>query len=151
MRKGGTPENLKPCRKGETHNPNGRPPNQALRNLERLYGRKWVRKFQEGTKHRKEEVETWYQALLAMSHEEILLLSKDGESNIIGKAKALAILIDQKNGRTSTIDGIVNRLFGELPKKVEVEGKGLEPITIDIIDSRDKVITDVKDAENTND
>jgi Family of unknown function (DUF5681) len=25
-RKGGVPENLKPCKPGETHNPNGRPP-----------------------------------------------------------------------------------------------------------------------------
>jgi hypothetical protein len=77
------------------------------------------------------------------------------DANSYAKGLAMAILFDLKNGNTKTIDKLRERQFGKAVQKVELTGKdgtpfNPEPLTIEIIDSRDKVISNDENTDDEN-
>jgi hypothetical protein len=140
-----------PFRKGESGNPEGRPKSRVPDALKIILGKKRAKKFYQLNEA---EVNEWEAAILTMTTNELKALASWEDANSYAKGLAISILFDMKNGNTKTLDKLRERQFGKAVQKVELTGKdgaalNPEPITIEIIDNRDKATND--NAEDTND
>jgi hypothetical protein len=141
---------LKPFKKGESGNPEGRPPSRVPEALKIILGRKKAKKFYQLNET---EVNEWEAAVLAMTVSELKSLAGWEDAGSYAKGLAISILFDMKNGSTKTLDKLRERQYGKAVQKVELTGRdgrplNPEPLTIEIIDSRDKIMNG-NDAENT--
>jgi hypothetical protein len=141
-----------PFSKGESGNPEGRPPSRVPDALIKILGTRRAKKFHQlnGV-----EINEWETTVLTMTGSELKALAGWDEANSYAKGLAMGILFDMKNGNTKTIDKLRERQFGKAIQKVELtgrDGKPLnpEPIMIEIIDNRNKVDSDNENSDNEN-
>jgi hypothetical protein len=151
-----------PFEKGNCANPNGRPPTKRIaENLQYVLGKKKTKKFLNISGA---EVDFWENAILTMSFQDLKTLSGGKVKGEIDATVATevpiyvvntarAILFDISVGKTTTIDRLRERQFGKAVQKVELTGKdgtpfNPEPLTIEVIDNRDKVMSNAEDTDN---
>ena len=106
---------LKKCKKGETHNPNGRPKNM----LTILKGQGLSRT-------------DYYNAIeymLNMSKPALTVISKSETDPVWKISIARAILKDIALGYYSTVESLFDRLFGKAKQSTSFSGPEGEPIT----------------------
>lgn len=127
---------------GQSGNPNGRPRNRVYNEwLPLSIGRKRARQTKALTR---EEIDAWEQYMLVALVSELQALVKWDDCPSYAKGLAMAILVDTKNGRTTTVDKLRERQYGKEPARYELTGAGGEPLnpmplTIEIIDHREQV------------
>ncbi|MCL1932351.1 MAG: DUF5681 domain-containing protein [Candidatus Azobacteroides sp.] len=143
---------LKPFQKGESGNPNGRPPSRVPEALKIVLGRKKAKKFYQLNET---EINEWEAAILTMTTNELKALAIWEDCNSYAKGLAMGIIFDMKNGNTKTIDKLRERQFGKAVQKVELTGAdgrpfNPEPLTIEVIDSREKIMNNAEDTDNEN-
>jgi hypothetical protein len=141
---------LQSFKKGESGNPAGRPASRVPEALKTILGKNRAKKF-----YRLNEVEVneWEAAVLTMTAGELKTLAAWESAHSYAKGLAIGILFDMKNGNTKTLDRLRERQFGKAVQKVELTGADgrqfiPEPLTIEIIDSRDKVTNHAEDTGN---
>lgn len=71
-----------------------------------------------------EEINTIEQKVLALELSELQLLAKTDETPAYAKTLAMAIVIDMKNGRTTTVDKLRDRQYGTVKQSVDVTTAG---------------------------
>lgn len=71
-----------------------------------------------------EEINTIEQKVLALELSELQLLAKTDETSAYAKTLAMAIVIDMKNGRTTTVDKLRDRQYGTVKQTVDVTTAG---------------------------
>lgn len=104
-RRGGTPENLKSYKPGETGNPNGRP-------------RKFVSKMDiDG--YKKAEIDTTIRNILAMTETEIKNVWKDPRATILEKAFAQTMIKAKSYGDVWKTEQLLTRTFGSPIQRIE--------------------------------
>jgi len=143
---------LKQFPKGTSGNPEGRPQSRVPEALKNILGRKKAKKF---FQLNETEINEWEAAVMTMTTTELKALVGWEDCNSYAKGLAMGILFDMKNGNTKTIDKLRERQFGKAIQKVELTGKdgtpfNPEPLTIEVIDNRDKVMNDAEDTDNEN-
>jgi hypothetical protein len=105
MNEGGTPENLKPFKKGQSGNPNGRP-------------RKFVTTLKE-IGYKRSEINDTIQAMLAMDKDELTDAMKNPKATILEMTVASAMKKSIEKGSLYSIETLLSRVFG-MPKQ-EIE------------------------------
>ena len=74
------------------------------------------------------EVDEWERRMLACTLADLQLIASNDETPIYPKNLCMAIIIDMKNGRTTTVDKIRDRQYGSIKQQVEVTGKDGAPL-----------------------
>lgn len=133
-------------RKGQSGNPKGRPKNRVPTQVQGLlHSIGYTAKYWAMSK---EEVSDWEQALLTLPKENIEQIAKtdNPQTPMYAQALARAILSDYKQGKMFAVDRLRDRQFGTVTAKADIttNGKDIpkpsEPLTIQVIDTREKVI-----------
>ncbi len=129
----GNPQNLRPpWKKGESGNPAGSKPSRVKDSLAVCFKtKKEVREFYALTDA---EVNAWERTALTLTTEQLKALVKWAACPAYPKGLAIAILSDMKDGRTTTLDKLRSRQFGEVVQRTEVSGsimQGVVNITIE--------------------
>jgi len=121
-----------PWKKGQSGNPQGRPPTKRIKeNIEYVIGKKKLKQFYNLSNS---EVDFWEKAILTMSVSELKILSggkQKGEMDakianevpVYAVNLTRAILMDMASGKTNTIDRLRERQFGKAIQKIELTGK----------------------------
>lgn len=129
-------------KKGQSGNPNGRPPNRFLHEwLPDAIGKVAARKAQPLTKDERDSSE---RILLALPPSVLKAIAKDSKMPSAIVAKAVGVLTDMQEGKTTTLDKMEERQFGKDAQRIEVTGAdgealGLQPFAVEIIDRREQV------------
>ena len=101
--------NLKPYKKGQTGNKNGRP-------------KKYVLTLQkEG--YKLSEINDTIQALMTMSVEELRDIWENEKSNVLEKMVAGAIRKSLEKGNLESMETLLNRVYGKPKEKIEQDVK----------------------------
>lgn len=120
-RKGGVPENLRPCKKGEVRNPTGKGGGQKHELLPIL--RKALNNPNaKALGMTKRQVEEWESTMITLSPQEIKAVISSPDTPSYAVNLGMAIISDIKNGRTITIDKLRDRIYGKIADKVELSG-----------------------------
>jgi len=141
-----------PFQKGQSGNSNGRPKSRVPDELKIILGKNKAKKFY---KLNECEINDWENAILTMSTNSLKNIAGWENASAYAKGLAIGILFDMKNGNTKTIDKLRERQFGKTVQKIELTGAdgrpfNPEPLTIEIIDNRDKVIGNAENSNNNN-
>jgi hypothetical protein len=134
-RNGGT---LNKWDKGQSGNPNGRPP-KFISTLKRV-----------GFK--KAEIDGCLEVLLSMTVDELKEVFMNQEATILEKTIAKALHKDLNGGRLDALETILNRTYGKPVAKTEVTGSNgtpLVPVNVVVRDSETaKALERLKQGEN---
>lgn len=106
---------------GQSGNPNGRPRNRVPASLAIIFAsKKRAKEFYalSGT-----EIDSWENAVLALSSSELQALMKWKDAPAYPKGLAIAILSDMRDGKTTTIDKLRERQHGKPSDRIEITGK----------------------------
>ena len=119
----GNPQNLRPAppwKPGQSGNPAGRPKSRIGDTLKTLFG-KSARKIYHLTAA---ELDEWDAVLISLNDSQLKALIQLDSVPSYPKNQAVAILTDMKNGRTTTVERLADRLYNRHnPKRVELTGK----------------------------
>lgn len=84
-----------------------------------------------------------FSELLQLNVEELQKIASDKNEPIIRSGMARALIKDGTRGVTYTLQSMFDRMFGKARQQTDITSNGKdiskEPLTIEIIDSRDKV------------
>lgn len=105
--------------KGQCGNPKGRPRSRVEGFKVQLMGRSNAKKFYGITPM---ELTEWYETLITLTFSELKALEQNEETPSLIKNYIRAIITDMNAGRTSTVDKIVERLYGKAIQRVEHTG-----------------------------
>lgn len=111
---------------GQSGNPKGRPKNRVPDMLVTALNLKSKKQIQAGLT--KEEVEMWEEFIMTAPTDTIALLAQDATIPVYARALARSIILEIKNGKTTTLDKIRDRRFGKQAEKLELTGKDGAPI-----------------------
>ena len=100
--------NLKPCKKGETHNPNGRPKNTLT--LAKEAGLS------------KTDIYNVIVSMIGNNAKELQKIKDDASQPIYKSIISSALLGDLKKKQISTVESIFDRVFGKPTQKSNVSG-----------------------------
>lgn len=107
--------------KGHSGNPKGKPKNRVKELLKRILPKGKLKKIEALTV---EEINTIESTILAMELSDLRLLAEADETPSYAKSLALAAIIDMKNGRTNTVDRLVDRIYGAVQQRLDVTSEG---------------------------
>ena len=113
-------QNLKPFKKGEVANPNGRP-------------KKYVSLLKESG-YKLSEINDTIQAMMAMDMEELKSVWDNPRATILEKTIANAMMTSLKKGSLYSLETLLSRAFGNPKQMTELTGANSEPIQIIIND-----------------
>lgn len=99
----------------------------AERQLIEFFGQDAARKLKKN-EMTKEDMDFWDRKLITMGTPELQALAKIDECPIYAKNQAFAMILDTKNGRTTTIDKIRERIVGKQVQKIELTGADGTPL-----------------------
>jgi len=99
--------NLKPIRKGEVRNPNGRP--KKLKGILQREG------------YKLSEINDTIQIMMNMDLEDLKKIFEDQKSTILEKTVANALLKSMVKGKLDSIETLLTRVYGRPKEKVEQE------------------------------
>ncbi len=109
-----------PWKPGQSGNPKGRPKSHIGDTLKALFG-KSARKIYHLTQA---ELDEWDAVLISLNDSQLKALIQMESVPSYPKNQAVAILTDMKNGRTTTVERLAERLYNRrAPKRVELTGK----------------------------
>jgi len=103
-------QNLKPFKKGEVANPNGRP-------------RKFVSLLKEQG-YKLSEINDTIQAMMAMDLKELQKVNDNPAATIMEKTVAAAMLKSLKNGSLYSLETLLTRVYGKPKETTAVENSG---------------------------
>lgn len=113
-------QNLKPFKKGEVANPNGRP-------------KKYVSLLKESG-YKLSEINDTIQAMMAMDLDELKSVWDNPKATILEKTIANAMMTSLKKGSLYSLETLLSRAFGNPKQMTELTGANSEPIQIIIND-----------------
>jgi hypothetical protein len=113
-------QNLKPFKKGEVANPNGRP-------------KKYVSLLKESG-YKLSEINDTIQAMMAMDMDELKSVWDNPRATILEKTIANAMMTSLKKGSLYSLETLLSRAFGNPKQMTELTGANSEPIQIIIND-----------------
>jgi hypothetical protein len=113
-------QNLKPFKKGEVANPNGRP-------------KKYVSLLKESG-YKLSEINDTIQAMMAMDMDELKSVWDNPKATILEKTIANAMMTSLKKGSLYSLETLLSRAFGNPKQMTELTGANSEPIQIIIND-----------------
>ena len=115
------PNNLcPPWQKGQSGNPKGRPKNRVKDTL--VQALKLESKKELKANLTTDEVKGYEEYIIGASSDELTILAQDNSIPIYLRAMARAIVIDMKNGKTTTLDHLRDRIVGKETQRVELTG-----------------------------
>lgn len=109
-----------PWKPGESGNPNGRPKSRVKDTLVqslKLAKKKDIKAYLSAV-----EVKEWEEYLLSASSEDLVILGQNPQIPIYVRTIARALMIDLKNGKTTTLDKLRDRVVGKEVQKLELTG-----------------------------
>ena len=115
-------QNLKPFKKGEVANPNGRP-------------RKYVSLLKEQG-YKVSEINDTIQAMMAMDLSELIKVNDNPKATIMEKTVAAAMMKSLKNGSLYSLETLLTRVYGKPKETTSVENSG----SIEFIITKGKTI-----------
>ena len=113
-------QNLKPFKKGEVANPNGRP-------------KKYVSLLKEQG-YKLSEINDTIQAMMAMDIEELKEVWDNPQATILEKTIANAMMTSLKKGSLYSLETLLSRVYGNPKQMTELTGANQEPLQIVIND-----------------
>lgn len=117
----GNIENLTAPRwvKGQSGNPKGRPKNRVREFREKILGKKNAKAYYGiGA----QEMAEWYETLLTLDVPALKALAKDDTAPALARTYARAIIIEMGSGKTYTVGGLSDKLYGKAVQRVEHTG-----------------------------
>lgn len=112
---------MPPWKPGQSGNPKGRAKNRVPESLVKIFkSKKRAREFYSLSN---EEIDDWESAVMTLNTSQLKDLAKWEDAPSYPKGLAIAILSDMRDGRTTTLDKLRARQFGEATQKVEITGK----------------------------
>lgn len=112
--------NLKPCKKGETHNPKGRPKGK-LTDLKAEYGLT------------NKDLENVLVYLMTKSVEELEEMRRDKQQPMLVASLCSALISSYKTGNLNAVNVFVERLFGKATQKTEASVSLSTPPNVSIM------------------
>jgi hypothetical protein len=119
-------QNLKPFKKGQSGNPNGRP-------------KKFVSLLKDQG-YKLSEVNDAIQTLLSMNEEELSEVFEDQNATILEKTIASALRRSFKNGSLYSLETLLSRVYGSPKQEVKTEIQIQPPLFPDLNNDKDKKI-----------
>ncbi len=113
-------------KKGQSGNPRGRQPNRIARMLKEILPKSKRKILAHDLTT--EEINTIERKVLQLELPDLQLICKNESTPAYMKSLAMAVIIDMKNGRTTTVDTLRNRQYGATKQQVEVTGKDGQPL-----------------------
>jgi len=114
--------NLKPIKKGEVKNPNGRP--RLLRSILKDQGYTMV------------DIHCTIKGMLYMTRDELEKFFESEQATVLEKMVGSAIISDMEKGQLVNFDSLVSRVWGRPKENVELTGKDGEAIKLDVSDDQ---------------
>lgn len=108
-------------KKGQSGNPKGKPKNRVAELLKRVLPKGKLRRMEALTT---DEIDTIELGILALELDDLQALAKADETPAYAKTLAMAAIIDMKNGRTATMDRLMDRQYGKPQQKVDITSNG---------------------------
>lgn len=112
-------DGLIPFKPGQSGNPKGRPKSRVGGFRVKLLGRAAAKKFYGITPF---ELSEWYALIITLNFSELKALEQNDSTPTLVKNYIRAIVTDMQNGRTYTVDKIVERLYGKTVQRIEHTG-----------------------------
>lgn len=107
---------------GQQGNPQHKNVGRQRNRVTELHKKLKVLRKQDGLSQ--EEIDTIEQTLITMTLPELQIIAKTDGASVYEKTLAMALIIDMKNGRTTTLDKIRERQFGKVVQKVDITTGG---------------------------
>lgn len=107
--------------KGQSGNPKGKPKDRVKALLKQVLPKSKLKKSEGLTQ---EEINTIERGILAMELPDLQALAKADETPVYAKALAMAIIVDMKNGKITTVDRLMDRQYGKPQQKVDITSNG---------------------------
>lgn len=137
----GNPQNLRPpWKKGQSGNPEGSKPSRVQDSLIACGIFKSKKQCKDHYALTEAEINGWERTMLTLSVDRIKTLVKWDACPAYPKGLAIAILSDMKDGRTTTLDKLRSRQFGDIAQKMEVTGSILQGVVNITIEEATKII-----------
>lgn len=110
---------LKPYKQGQSGNPKGRPRSRVDGFKVKIMGKANAKKFYGITPT---ELQEWYETLITLNIAELKALLSNENTPALICTYTRAIITDMNAGKTTTVDKIVERLYGKAIQRVEHTG-----------------------------
>ena len=107
--------------KGQSGNPKGKPKDRVKALLKQVLPKSKLKKSEGLTQ---DEINTIERSILALELSDLQVLAKADETPAYAKTLAMAAIIDMKNGKTTTVDRLMDRQYGKPQQKVDITTNG---------------------------
>lgn len=108
-------------RKGQSGNPSGKKKDRVKELLRQMLPKGKLKKSGELSL---DEINTIERSILALELSDLQVMAKADETPAYAKTLAMAAIIDMKNGKTTTMDRLMDRQYGKPQQKVDITSNG---------------------------